>query len=112
MNMKWTRVALIAAFALAFGIAVGWNQNSSAQNLLKPASGGQKGWYGEFQSLLGTHGQSNMKLEAHVVTANQGDLIGTLSGSTDAFLIMKGQGEGRVYFITWDDVIWITARPN
>ncbi|MBK8271120.1 MAG: hypothetical protein IPK83_23520 [Planctomycetes bacterium] len=88
------------------------NANTSAQNLLKPASGGQKGWYGEFQSLLASHGNANMKLEAHVVTANQGDLIGTLSGSTDAFLIMKGQGEGRVYFITWDDVIWITARPN
>jgi hypothetical protein len=112
MNPRTTKILAICAVSLALAVALGWNQNSTAQNLLKPSGGGQKGWYGEFQSLLASHGNANMKLEAHVVTANQGDLIGTLSGSTDAFLIMKGQGEGRVYFITWDDVIWITARPN
>ncbi|MBX3394235.1 MAG: hypothetical protein KF841_02590 [Phycisphaerae bacterium] len=112
MNTKWTRIFVVAVAALLIGVAIGWNQTSPAQTLMKPASGGQKGWYGEFASLLGSHGNANMKLEVHATTASQGELIGTLSGSTDAFLIVKGLGEGKVYFITWDDVIWITARPN
>ncbi len=115
MKSVSAKITALAVAASLFCVALGWDRQTSAQNYLAQAKGGgagAKGWYGEFDALLGTHGDKNMMLEAHVVSAKQGDLIGKVVASTDAFLIMKAQDQRTMYFITWDDVIWITARPN
>lgn len=114
MKLNWKKLLVPACLIAAFVVALGWNRDSSAQYLqnAKGGSGGGKGWYGEFSNLLGANGDKNMLLEAHVITAKEGDLMGKVVGSTDAFLILKAQNQRDLYFITWDDVIWVTARPN
>lgn len=114
MKSVSAKITALTVAVIVFCIALGWERQTNAQNYLAQAKGGAgaKGWYGEFDALLGAHGDRNMMLEAHVVSAKQGDLIGKVVASTDAFLIMKAQDQKTVYFVTWDDVIWITARPN
>ncbi len=103
-----TSIILLATVAAALVVALGWNQTSPAQSLRRPAKGG----YGEFASLLAKHGDKNMLLEARVHTAKQGEILGKVVQSTEAFLWLKAQDGRNLYIVTWDDVIWITARPN
>ncbi len=109
-----TRLVVIALFAVALVVALGWNMSSSAQ-LMKGRSGSDLRYnYGEFASLLGKHGDKGMLLEVHIarIETGKGEVIGKLVHSTDAFLIMKAQNGRDLQVITWDDVIWIGARPN
>ncbi len=104
-----TRITLLGAFALALVVALGWNARSPAQ--LGRAG---KGGYADFDALLTKNGDKNMLLEVHIVTVKQGEgeLLGKLVQSTDEFLVLKAQNGQDLYFVTWDDVIWVTARPN
>ncbi len=101
-------VILLAAVAMALVIGLGWNQTSPAQSLGRSAKGG----YVEFDALLAKHGDKNMLLEARVHTAKKGEILGKVVQSTEAFLWLKAQNGRDLYIVTWDDVIWITARPN
>ena len=107
-NTNRASMLLLAAIPLALVIGLGWNQTSPAQSLRRPAKGG----YGEFAALLAKHGNKNMLLEARVHTAAKGEILGKVVQSTDAFLWLKAQNGRDLYIVTWDDVIWITARPN
>ncbi len=102
-------IVMIAALVV---VALGWNQPSPAQNLL--AKGG-KGM-ATFGSLLTKHGDKGMLLEIHMRVAEPHvDKFTTLAKfveATEDFLIVKLQNGQDLQFITWDDVLWITARPN
>lgn len=103
-----TGVTFAAIVALALFIGLGWNQASPAQSLRPSAKGG----YGEFDSLLAKHGDKNMLLEVCVNTVSKGEILGKVVQSTDTLLWLKAQSGRDLYIVTWDDVIWITARPN
>ncbi len=115
MKGRGPSVVALSLFALALVIALGWNQIGSAQ-LLKGKGGGSglRYNYGEFASLLAKHGDRSMLLEVHVykIETGKGEIIGKLVSSTDAFLVMKAQNGQDLQIVTWDDVIWIGARPN
>ncbi|MFQ5411788.1 MAG: hypothetical protein ACE5EC_05805 [Phycisphaerae bacterium] len=110
--MRRSRIAAAAVcgIALVLVVMLGWSQSAPAQGLMRPARGG----YGEFGSLLGKHGEKSMLLEVHIANLQQGkgEVIGKLVQSTETLLVLKAQNQRDLYFITWDDVIWITARPN
>lgn len=106
------RNGILAIFTLA-AVAVallGWGRTSPAQSL-RPA---KKGGYAEFQSLLSKHGDKGMLLEVHLFKLQQGkgEILGKLVQSTEAMLVLKAQNQQDLYFVTWDDILWITARPN
>lgn len=109
-----TRLLVVALFATAIVAALGWNMSSSAQ-LLKDRGGSDLRYnYGEFGSLLTKHGDKGMSLEVHIanIETGKGEVIGKLVHATDAFLIMQAQNGRDLQVITWDDVVWIGARPN
>lgn len=101
-------VILLVVMAMTLIIALGWNHSSPAQSLRRGAIGS----CGEFESLLTKHGDKNMLLDVRVVTAKKGEILGKVVQATDAFLVLKAQNGRDLYFITWDDVLWLTARPN
>ncbi|HWL93461.1 MAG TPA: hypothetical protein VNT79_07985 [Phycisphaerae bacterium] len=115
MTPRALKILAVAVMAAALCVVYGWNRESSAQNYLAQAKGkgaAAQGWYGEFADLLGAHGDKAMMLEAHVHSSKEGELIGKVVASNDAFLILKAQDQRNLYFVTWDDVTWVTARPN
>ncbi|MFQ5502288.1 MAG: hypothetical protein ACE5EQ_08300 [Phycisphaerae bacterium] len=100
----------LVGLSLGLAIALGWNRTTPAQSLGRA----QKGSYAEFQPLLGKHGDKGMLLEVHIVNRQQGkgEILGKVVQSTESLLVLKAQNQRDLYFVTWDDVIWITARPN
>ncbi len=97
----------VTGLAVALFVALGWNQSSPAQLM---AAG--KGGYADFEPLITKHGDKGMLLEVHVLTGSKGEILGKVAQATNEFLVLKAQNGQDLYFVTWDDVVWITARPN
>lgn len=102
-----TGLATLLLAVAALVVAMGWNQSSPAQ-LMTAGKGG----YADFEPLITKHGDKGMLLEVRCETVGKGEILGKVVQATNEFLVLKAQNGQDLYFVTWDDVVWIIARPN